>query len=510
MGCRDDGADEVIPASNTLKSQAAIDLGHRRLRAVEAVIERGRATVVRSVDVALPDDVADAPDAERGAFVAATLRAAGFSAGRATWTIARDRLSFKRLALPGAEPHELAGMVRLAMLREAAVGMDAVVDFVPAGADAWAVAASAKEIESVRAVAAAARIGVERIAPRTFGIAYLLETLPTRPGVDADAPDAAVDLTGDALELLVAGRDGLRATRGTAVTGTGNDASKTEARRSWTAFRLQQPDQRPVAIDVIGPADVALGVVAALSVDTGLPVSRLDTHPDVRCTEDPGAAWPLVGLLLEGARKRACIDLADPRRAPDMAARRRMRAYAVVAILGLAYAIGWTIGRKERATIDARRTELRAKADGALAEHRAYRRDELRARHLDAWMAADPAWLDSMLYLSGFAPDASRVVLAGWNGQAMADEAVLAKDGSMKVPGDARIAVTAEAADRATADALRESLVSKREFTVRSTSTEGKAGRRLPVAVELVIEGEDGPPVARPASASVSRRGGAR
>ena len=35
MGCRDDGADEVIPASNTLKSQAAIDLGHRRLRAVE-------------------------------------------------------------------------------------------------------------------------------------------------------------------------------------------------------------------------------------------------------------------------------------------------------------------------------------------------------------------------------------------------------------------------------------------------------------------------------------------
>jgi hypothetical protein len=115
-----------------------------------------------------------------------------------------------------------------------------------------------------------------------------------------------------------------------------------------------------------------------------------------------------------------------------------------------------------------------------------------------------------MLYLCGFAPDASRVVLAGWNGQAMADEAVLAKDGSMKVPGDARIAVTAEAADRATADALRESLVSKREFTVRSTSTEGKAGRRLPVAVELVIEGEDGPPVARPASASVSRRGGAR
>ena len=495
-----------------MKSQVAIDLGHRRLRAVEAVVERGRATVARCVDIELPTEVINGTDAVRGAFVALALRNAGIAADRATWTIVRDRLSFKRLVLPGAERDEIAGMVRLAMLREAAVSADAVVDFVPIGAEAWAVAASAKEIAAVRAMAVAAGVAVERIAPRTFGTAYLLETLPAvdARADDNDAPDAAIDLCGDAVELVVAGRDGLRATRGATVVDPDADASVTEARRSWTGFRLQQPDQRPAAIDVIGPTIVATRVVAALAGDAGLPVSHLASHPDVTCKVDPGAAWPLVGLLLEGARKRERIDLANPRRAPDLAARRRMQLYAVVAIVGIAYAMGWTIGRKERGTIEARRTELRAKAEGALLEHRQFKRDELRARHIEAWTNADLPWLDSLAYIAGFAPDATRVVLTGWNGQALSDEATVAKDGTMKIPSEVRIAIDAEAADRATADALRESLVSKREFNVRPTSAEGKAGRRLPVAVEMVIDSLDGPPVQRPASAAVSSRRGVR
>lgn len=485
-----------------------IDLGHRRLRAVEALIDRGRATVARSLDVALPADFADLDAAARGAFVRDALRGAGFAASRATWTVVRDRLAFKRVPLSGAQPDEVPGMVRLAMLREAAVAGDAVIDFVPAVGDAWAVAAPAADVAAVREVAGAAGIGIDRIAPRACGLAYLLETLPARD--DASGAMAAIDLAGDAVELVVAGRDGLRATRGTAIADDAIAAAVTEARRSWTAFRLQQPDQRPGSLEVTGGVELASRVSMVLASEVGIPVARLAAHPDVAEGADPGPAWPLVGLLLEGARRRPRIDLAAPRRAPDLAARRRMRAYAVVAVLGIAYAAGWTLGRRERAGIEAQRADLRAKADGALQEHRAFCRDELRARHLDAWMASDPAWLDSMLYLSGFAPDPSRVVLAGWKAQAMADEAVVAKDGSMQLPRDVRIDIDAEAADRATADALRESLVAKRQFSVRSTSTEGKAGRRLPVALELVVDGPDGPPVERAASASVSRRGGTR
>lgn len=473
------------------------------------MIDRGRATVARSLDVALPADLGEADSAARGAFVREALRGAGFTCARATWTVVRDRLAFKRVPLSGAQPDEVPGMVRLAMLREAAVSGDAVIDFVPSGGDAWAVAAPAADVAAVRAVADAAGIGIERVAPRTCGLAFLLETLPAREGAATDAM-AAVDLPGDAVELVVAGRDGLRATRGTAIADDAIAAAVTEARRSWTAFRLQQPEQRPGSIEVTGAVELASRVSMVLASEVGIPVARLAAHPDVAPGAEPGSAWPLLGLLLEASRRRPRIDLAAPRRAPDLAARRRMRAYAVVAVLGIAYACGWTLGRKERAGIEAQRADLRAKADGALQEHRAFCREELRIRHLDAWMAADPAWLDSMLYLSGFAPDPSRVVLAGWNAQAMADEAVVGKDGSMLVPRDVRIDIDAEAADRATADALREALVAKRQFSVRSTSTEGKAGRRLPVALELVVDGADGPPVERPASASVSRRGGSR
>ena len=476
-------------------------------------MERGRAVVVRAVDVAIPADAIEGGAPALGAFVAGALRDAGIRADRATWTVSRDRVAFKRIAIPAANSHEfpgheLPGMVRLAMLREAAVGADAAIDFSLGGADAadcWAVAVPAAEMASLRAIAGAARIAIDRVAPRTCGTAHLLAAL----SVDG-ASVAAIDLAGDSAELVVAAASGLRATRGASIADPSLEASATEARRSWTGFRLQQPDEQPASAVVIGAASTAAAVADSLGADLGVPTSALGSHPAVRCDVDPGAAWPLVGLLLESPRSASRIDLASPRRTPDLAARRRMRAYAAVALIALAYSVGWTVGRKDRSSIESRRADLREKAEGALAEHRAFKRDELRARHLDAWSAAQPTWLDSMLHLTSFAPDPSRVVLAGWNGQSMGDEVELAKDGSMRMPAGARIALDAEAADRSTADALREALVSKRDFTVRSTSTEGKAGRRLPVALELVIDSPDGPPVEQPAKASVSRRGGAR
>jgi hypothetical protein len=97
------------------------------------------------------------------------------------------------------------------------------------------------------------------------------------------------------------------------------------------------------------------------------------------------------------------------------------------------------------------------------------------------------------------------VVLAGWNGQAVEDEVAAAKDGSMRMAPGVRIVMDAETVDRATADALRESLLANRELVVRSNSSEGKAGRRLPVAVELVIDSPAGAPVERPANGTAVR-----
>ena len=492
-----------------MKTNLAIDLGHRHLRAVEASIERGRLAILRQVDVALPAELEGADAAARGAFVAGALRDAGIGASSAVWTVLRERVAFKRLALPTAATHELPGMVRLAMTRESTVAADAVIDFVPAPeGGVWAVAVARAEIEAIRAVAAAAKIGVERIAPRTCGTAMLLETLP---GAEGDAALACLDLAGDGVELVVAGRTGLQATRGIALAQDSPEANMQEARRSWTAYRLQQPQQACAGIRVLGPESVTAPVVEVLRGETGVPVEPLRTHPDLseNMPGMPGifsAAGPLAGLLLEPSRRRERIDLAHPRKAPDLAARRRMRAYMAIAVLGIAYAVGWTIGKADRRAVETRQRELVAKATEAAQEGRRFRRDELRAKHLDAWIASQPAWLDSMLYLSGFAPDPSKMVLDSWSGQTLESEVALAKDGTMRLSPAVRIALDAETTDRASADALREALVAKRDFIVRSTSTEGKAGRRLPVAVEIVIESADGAPVDRPASATVSQR----
>ncbi len=496
-----------------MKTNCAIDLGHRHLRAVEASVERGRVVVLRTVDVALPETLDAQDHAARGAFVAQSLRSAGIAAERAVWTLFRERAAFKRLVLPTAEAHELPGMVRLAMQRETSLAPEAIIDFIPAPEGGfWAVAVAPAEVAAIRATAAAAGIAVERITPRTFGTAMLLETLPLRDGADPQACTAALDLSGDGVELVVAARNGLHATRGIALASAAPAASVPEARRSWTGFRLQQPQLQPVAIVAVGAEPTAALVAEALRGDASIDVSVLESHPDITAAASGalGTCWPLAGLLLEPARRKDRIDLANPRRAPDLAARRRMRAYLVVAVLGIAYAVGWTIGKADRGAIEGRRVDLVTKAEKAMGEHQRFRRDEMRVRHLDAWTASQPAWLDSMLYLSGFAPDPARVVLDSWSGQALEGEVTAAKDGSMRFSPAVRIAMDAETSDRATADALREALVAKREFVVRSTSTEGKVGHRLPVAVEMVIESVDGAPVERPANATVSQRGGRR
>ncbi len=472
----------------------AIDVGHRELHAVEAVVERSRVTVVRVVHARVDDE---AEGEMRGQQVRAALDAAGVTASTAVWTLPRERVVFKRIDLPGAEAHELPSMVRLAVQNETSMGADAALDFVqlaagpqPAGGKAlWAVAAPKDELDSLERLAEAAHIGVERVAPRTCGTAAL---------VTSDACTVAFDLSSESAELVAVDRAGLRATRGTTLPSDTADAAVTEARRSWAALGLSQPDLAPVRALVLGRAAVSAALAAAL--ETSIPVERLESHPDIDCgAHDLSGAWPLAGLLLEEARKSARIDLAHPRRAPDLAARKRLRVYAAVSVVLLAYCVGWLVGGKDRAAVESRRTDLASKADGARDEYYRYLRDELKAKHVDAWVAAQPRWMDAMLQLHGFAPDPAKVLLDGWNGQVEDVEVGVAKDGAFALPPGVRIAMDIETTDRATADALREALVTRREWSVKSTSSEGKVGRRLPVAAQLQLYSATGTPLDTPA-----------
>lgn len=508
-------------ASRTL---LAIDVGHRVLIAVEALAQRGRVQVVRRLEAELPPGAEDASPAERGAMVRQALRAAGITSTRATWVLPRERVVAKRLDLPAAESHELPGMVRLAMQHETSMGPDSVVDYwqqpgAAAGApsDLWAVGAPAAELAAVHAMAAAAGIGVDRVAPRTCGTAALLAPLAAAAGADAADATVAFDLAAENAEIVAADRQGLRTTRGTVLASAEPDLAVTEARRSWTALRLTQPDLKVARALVMGGADTAQALAAAL--DRDVQVELLTAHPEVDTGGTAlGRAWPLAGLLLEEIRRTDRLDLAHPHRAPDVAARRRMRAYAAVSIVLLAYCVGWAVGRKDRTALEDQRTEIASKARRAQTEFDRYKRDELKARHLEAWRDAQPQWLDTMLYLHGFAPDPARVVLESWSGQVDEVEVGYSKDGFFRLPPGVRVAMDVETMDRATADALREALIERREWTVKSNSSEGKPGHRLPVAVQLQLTSAGAgaaaaatPPAsgaASPASAAAPATGG--
>lgn len=479
-----------------------VDVGLRELCAVEATAQGAGLSSVRVVRAAIDPTEAESDAAAIGRQVRAALDGAGIRARSAVFTIARERVMVKRIELPAAEPHELVGMVRLALQHDSNLAADAAVDFVPAGQAAasgralWVVAASADEMTRVRAIAAAARLGVDRVAPRAFGAAALLSTLPELQASpeQSGAGSAAVafDLSIDGTELVAADRAGLRGTRGTTMAGDDEQAAVTEARRSWTALRLTQPDLQPVR--ALALAQPSTGAALAAAMENEVPVTPLAGHPCVAGAGDLGSAWPLAGLLLEEVLRSPRIDLASPRKAPDVAARRRLRIYAAVAVVALAYCIGWTVGAGERRGIESRRTELASKANGARAEYQRALRDELKARHLEAWAATQPAWLDAMLRLHGFAPDPSRTVLESWSGQAEGNEVEATREGAMRLDPAVRMSLDIETTDRASADALREALIARGGWTVRSTSSEGKSGRRLPVALQLLLLSEQGAP----------------
>jgi hypothetical protein len=491
----------------------AIDVGFRDLHAVEAVAERGRIVINRVVQVQLPEATADTTPEQRGAQVRELLNAAGVSATGAVWTLPRERVVFKKLDLPGAEPHELPGMVHLAMQHETSMNADSVIDYVvQAGSgntrEVWAVGAPANELEVLRRMADAAGITVDRVAPRTCGTSALLASLASAPEASALGELAvAFDLSSESAELVAADGAGLRATRGTTLSSGTPEAAVTEARRSWTALRLSQPDLGAVRAWVLGDAGPVAALASAIGGD--IQVAKLDSHPDIQTDgQQLGCAWPLAGLLLESVRQEPSINLAHPRKAPDVAARRRIRVYAAVAVVAAAYCVGWAVGKQDRQSLETQRVQLVSQESKARTEYLRIKRDELKARHLNAWLTSQPQWLDTMLHLHGFAPDPARVLFASWGGQV--EEAVVgvSKDGVFSLPPAVRISMDVETTDRAMADALREALIARREWVVKSTSSEGKVGRRLPVAVELLLLAPTGTPVEKePAPVTVSRRG---
>ena len=100
----------------TARNEIVIDLGRRRLQAVQVARSRNGLRVKRALVEAVPDGLNIDEAKAYGAWAGLQLAKAGFPRTKATIEIAREHVALKRLSLPTSEPSELPEMTRLALL----------------------------------------------------------------------------------------------------------------------------------------------------------------------------------------------------------------------------------------------------------------------------------------------------------------------------------------------------------------------------------------------------------
>jgi hypothetical protein len=511
------------------RSFLCLDPGERTLRAVAVVVDGSTVTIERALHAEVPSDVfapgGDASDVEAyGRWIAETLRRASFPAdGTGCTTIItldREQAAIRRIDLPTDDPDELPEMARLAMQRETPVEAGALtVDVVALATEGTSTtvliaAAPAGVVDRAKRLAMAAGRSQAVVSLRAFGAARLLaERSDTmQGGAQAKSPAAAapsvapaiagIDYSGEAIELLILRAGQLVHSRGARVADGASAAS--EAKRAWTGFRLASSGESAGgslgAAVLFGPDDSTTAIASALDRTMGASLERYQSPEGFRiaATVDRKAlslAWPLVGLALERGADDESVNLAAPRKAPDFAARRRLRLILGGGVLVLSGLMGWTLGNLNRQSFTADVQAVSQLATSQLPDFHRFRRDAFRLAHLRSWEGARAEWLNELEQIHALAPDPTKVVLDTFAGTLEQIEIRFVKD-KWKLSSDLRISVAGEAKDRATADAFRELLLESGRYVVLSPGPDTEGGKRLGSPFVYTLRAREAPAAA--------------
>ncbi|MFM7133749.1 MAG: hypothetical protein ACKO0W_05475 [Planctomycetota bacterium] len=421
---------------------------------------------------------------------ARALDAAGFPAADCVLALPREQAIVALAELPTDDEAELRSMARMAITRDASPeGVETASDFQIASRGqgrAAVVLAGAPRPRLAAAIESAGRTSV-RASVRTLGMLAFLRGAPAY----SSGVVLAIDIAPGVIECALV-RDGMLVhARGVTLPADATAAATAavEAKRAMAALRASDATLAFDRVALACTASIAEELSRALAASAGCPVERIEAHPQVSFA-DPAVredalscAIPLLGLLLEddAALRGAgqAIDLLHPTPEIDVAARNRQRVLMVAGALVVAMLAGWTFGARSFRNLEERRDSLEEKARGALPELRRFKRDELKLAHIDAYLGLAPQWLGHLESMRRYLPDQSTVVLDGMTAQLVAADIEYSKDGKFVGRPELRLVLDGEALDRATADALRDSFVREKTYTLSSTGADGRGGRRL-------------------------------
>ena len=472
-------------------SNIAIDLGQGGVAAIK--VRRGASTaVLNSLLVQRPAEVSFDDPESFGRWLGDHLTASGIGRGAATFVLDRNAVSIRQLDLPSTDPSELVEMVRLALERELPIDTEgAAIDFVPLDTQenstrVQAVAVPRVELDRIASIASAAGVTVRSVTLRCLGAANIV----TQSRV-FDEGVLIVDVSHDRLEVALSYRGELVFSRGIGLNQDGAGAASleqltVEVRRSWLSYRVSGGEVESPVVVVIGGENPD-HLVEELAEATGLEAIAFTGGAAVRSHASMKDVWPLVGVLSGGPEH---INLAAPRKVRNRAARNRQMALSILGVAIVAGGIGWSVGSRQLAALEAKTTDLNTKANGTLQEHLRFMRDGFLRTHLEEWRGVRPDWLEHLLAVTPRNSTPKHLVFEDFSGVLDADPTVMDQKGVWTTPASVQLTLEGEAASRATAFALRDHFVADRRYTLKTGGADQTGGSVLAFPFRFSLRSE--------------------
>lgn len=472
------------------KSSVLLSLDRDGVVAVWGEVSGGRVQVKAWVNARLPREIDGADASAVGAWLRQTLRDAGITARAAVFAVPRANVVLKRLTLPRPEDGEeadLAGMVALQMSRQLTMPMQgAVIDFLPidlpdaADTTVLAGALPGDQVTWCRSVAKAAGLRVKGIHLRGEGAAALLAELSHRQ----DGALIGVAIAGDTVELVVIEEGRLVSSRGVDVP-TGDDPAfaqrlAVEAKRTWMSYRGTRDSAEVECVAVLGSGARVEAVGAACGRELELPWSRVglpgmvDLPEELRHAEAVLPLVPLIGLFVGQLASREWLDFANPRRAPDRAARVRQAAllgvFAVIVVGGGAYV--WGLNRL--AALDGRISAEKTRNEKLVERYSQHVRQKARLEHVERWSGLGVDWLAHLEWIGDQMPADGSALVDQIDGSLEATVVFASRErqyttGTWSQRQESRFRLQGRSQQRAAADELRGRLVEDRVYRVDTT-----------------------------------------
>jgi hypothetical protein len=506
----------------------AIDLDGDRLGAVCASVVGSKVRVRSWRRARRPERVDPADAAAVGGWIADELRQADMPRAGVVWAVHRGEVVLKRISLPRGDTGkaaDLAGMVRLQMARQMTVPMEGTaIDYVPIAEDGRFVeegeavpggssvtvlagALPGDRFGWLRLMAGAAGLKFSRIGLRASGAAALLgEASRARSGpilgvVPGLSTTEFVIVADGRLVFARAAEVGLPES----VEDLDGYAEKVviEARRTWMSYRVGRDSGEVEAVAVVGEGRIAEVVGKRCGEALEMPVERFRLPAAIELPErlselDRCLLSPLAGLIGEAVIAQPTLDFASPRRAPDLAARRRQRLLlstlgVIVFGGGLYVAAGYELGRLASRVETAK--DKRANLERKYME---FLLQDARLKNVESWRQPRIDWLAHARWLSAQLPDPRDAQLDELSGDMNAGVTFVTtpdlsySKGRFSSFQEARLVLKGRVAQRDIANSIRGRLMASESYRVDSP------GPDVPDAFDYVLITEDTDPSTRP------------